>query len=145
MVQILFNPDTTPQNADLDANFTELYGKTAWATTGIGYATGAGGTVTQATSKSTAVILNKLTGAITMNAASLAGSTSISFQLTNSTIVATDVVSCALKNGTGAGGAYLIQAQADAGAAVIHVRNLTGGALAEAIVISFIVLKAQTT
>ena len=72
MAQILFNPDTTPQNADLDANFTELYGKTAWATTGIGYATGAGGTVTQATSKSTAVILNKLTGAITMNAASQA-------------------------------------------------------------------------
>lgn len=145
MAQVLFATDTTPSLVDLDANITELYNKTAWSTTGIGYAVGAGGTVTQATSKSTAVVLNKLTGAITMNAASLAGSTSISFQLTNSTIVATDVVSCALKNGTGSGGAYLIQAQADAGAAVIHVRNLTGGALAEAIVISFIVHKAQTT
>jgi len=143
MAQILFNPDTTPQNADLDANFTELYTKTAFATTGIGYAVGAGGTVTQATNKSTTVTLNKTTGQITMNAASLGAGTSVAFQLNNSTITANDVLVTKMKNGTGTGGAYLIQAQADAGAAVVHVRNLTGGALAEAIVITFVVIKGQ--
>src|SRR5882672_9299987 len=37
----------------------------------LGYATGAGGAVTQATDKSTAVTLNKICGAITMNGAAL--------------------------------------------------------------------------
>lgn len=143
MAQVTFAADTTPSLVDLDANFTELYGKTAYATTGIGYAAGAGGTVTQATNKSTTVVLNKTTGQITMNAASLAAGTSVAFQLTNSTITANDVLVTKMKNGTGTGGAYLIQAQADAGAAVVHVRNLTGGALAEAIVITFVVIKGQ--
>lgn len=145
MAQILFNPDTTPQNADLDSNFTDLYNKTAFATTGIGYAAGAGGTVTQATNKGTTVTLNKTTGQITMNAASLAAGTSVAFQLTNSTITPNDLVETKMKNGTGTGGAYLIQAQADAGAAVVHVRNLTGGALAEAIVITFVVIRGQVS
>ena len=39
---------------------------------GLGYGTGSGGTVTQATSKSTTVVLNKPTGQITMNGAALA-------------------------------------------------------------------------
>ena len=45
MAQVTFAADTTPSLVDLDANFTELYNKTAWSTTGIGYATGAGGAV----------------------------------------------------------------------------------------------------
>jgi hypothetical protein len=55
--------------------------KSQGATQGIGYATGAGGTVTQATSKSTAVTLNTVTGAITMNNAALAAATIVSFTL----------------------------------------------------------------
>src|SRR5262249_33804889 len=61
---------------------------------GIGYQTGAGagGTVTQATSKSTGVTLNKITGAITMNAAALAAATSVTFTVTDSSVAATDAV-----------------------------------------------------
>lgn len=113
------------------------------ATAGIGYATGAGGTVTQATSKSTGVTLNTITGQITMNAASLAADTTVSFTLTDSAIAATDLL---LLNHISAGtaGSYLLNAQAGAGTASIGVRNITAGALAEAIVIAFAVVKAVT-
>ena len=73
MAQVIFGPDASCANGDLDANFGELYGKQAWATTGIGYATGAGGGVTQSTNKATTVVLNKMCGQITMNAASPGG------------------------------------------------------------------------
>jgi len=107
----------------------------------LGYGTGAGGTITQATNKATSVTLNKISGEITMNAASLAAGASQGFTLVNSLIQANDHVFVSLKNGSGTGGAYLIQAQADAGAAAIYVRNLTAGALAEAIVIKFVVIR----
>ena len=56
----------------------------------IGYPRG--GAVTQATSKSTGVTLNKPCGAITMHNASLAGDAEVSFTVTNSEVAATDVV-----------------------------------------------------
>ena len=58
----------------------------------LGYTTAAQGTVTQLTSKSTGVTLNKSAGRITMNAAALAGATAVSFTLTNSLISANDVI-----------------------------------------------------
>lgn len=112
------------------------------ATGGLGYGTGSGGAVTQATSKSTGVTLNKSNGAITMNAASLAATTSVSFTLTNSIIAATDVVVPSIKSGATAA-SYLVQVDATAaGSCVITLRNYTGGALAEAVVINFVVIKA---
>lgn len=110
-------------------------------TAGIGYATGAGGTVTQATSKSTGVTLNTVTGIITMNAASLAADTSVSFTLTNSAIAATDAV-VVLHESAGTLGAYSFASTAAAGSATIGVHNNTPGALAEAIVIRFVVIKS---
>jgi hypothetical protein len=62
------------------------------ATAGIGYATGAGGTQTQNTSRSTGVTLNKITGLITCNSTSLAAGAEASFVVTNSTVAATDTV-----------------------------------------------------
>jgi len=60
-------------------------------TAGVGYATGAGGTVTQLTSRVTLVTLNKRCGAITMFSA--AGSaTPATFQVNNSTVGANDVI-----------------------------------------------------
>lgn len=117
--------------------------RSASATDGIGYATGAGGTVTQATSKSTGVTLNKICGEITMNAASLAAGTVVSFPLTNSAIAAGDNI---ILNHVGAGtrGAYTLDGDCAAGSATIFVRNNTAGALAEAIVIRFTVIKAVT-
>ena len=54
------------------------------ASSTLGYGTDAGGTVTQATSKSTAVTLNKPCGQITMNNAALAANTSVAFLFNNS-------------------------------------------------------------
>lgn len=61
-------------------------------TVGIGYATGAGGFVNQATSRTTPVTLNRLTGYVQLFNA--AGSTTAwtSFVVNNSTVVATDTI-----------------------------------------------------
>ena len=67
------------------------------ATGGLGYGTGAGGTVTQATSRTTPVTINKPTGAITMFSA--AGSaTPAQFTVQNSLVAATDVVVLSYKS-----------------------------------------------
>ena len=110
----------------------------------MGYAAGAGGTVTQATSKSTGVTLNKLSGQITLNAAALTANTGVSFTLTNSQIAATDVLVLNHASG-GTAGAYVLNAQCGAGSAVISVRNVTAGALSEAIVLRFAAVKAATS
>lgn len=110
------------------------------ATGGIGYAAGAGGTVTQATSKSTEVTLNTVSGQITMNAAALAAATIVSFTLTDSAIGANDVLVLNHVSG-GTPGSYTLNARAAAGSATIDVRNNTTGSLSEAIVIGFAVIK----
>ncbi len=106
--------------------------------------TGAGGTVTQATSKSTGVTLNKATGEITMDAAALSAATIVSFVLTNSLIAANDLL---LLNHASAGtpGAYSLNARCAANSATIDVRNNTAGSLSEAIVIRFALIKGATT
>lgn len=115
----------------------------ASATGGIGYATGAGGTVTQATSKSTGVTLNTVTGQITMNGAALAANTAVSFTLTDSAIASTDVVHVQHVS-AGTVGGYFCTATPAAGSATIYVRNVTAGSLSEAIVLQFVVIKAVT-
>ena len=125
-------------HVEVDANFTNLN------TDKAGYITGEGGTVAQATSKATAVTLNKKCGQITMHNASLAADTTVTFVVTNSTIAATDLLVLNHVSG-GTAGSYLLNAQAAAGSASINVRNIAAGALAEAIVIGFAVVKASTT
>lgn len=122
-------------HTEVDSNFTNLN------TDKAGYITGEGGTVTQATSKATAVTLSKKCGQITMHNASLAANTTATFTLTNSTIVATDLLVLNHVSG-GTAGSYLLNAQAGAGSASINVRNITAGSLSEAIVIGFAVIKA---
>ena len=48
-----------------------------------GYVAGQGGVVTQATNRTTTVVLSKLTGQITLFAATLAADTDVSFTWTN--------------------------------------------------------------
>ena len=117
-----------------------IVGTTVYGSSEIGYSSAAQGTVTQATSKSTGVTLNKSMGKITMNAASLAAGASVTFTLTNSTISANDVVIASISGG-GTAGAYwpYVSSQAT-GSAVIGLWNSTGGALAEAVVINFAVI-----
>ncbi len=113
------------------------------ATAGIGYATGAGGTIGQGSGsgKATTVVLNKVTGTITMDAATLNANTTVSFTLTNSAIVGTDHIVLQHESG-GTPGSYLLNGRPGTGNAVINVRNITAGNLSEAIVIRFTVIKA---
>jgi hypothetical protein len=106
-----------------------------------GYATGSGGVVTQLTSKATGVTLSKSTGQITLDAAALAASTTVSFTLTNTVIEAGDILVMNHISG-GTAGSYLLNAQSAAGSASINVRNISLGSLSEAIVIAFAVIKA---
>jgi len=109
---------------------------------GLGYGTGSGGTVTQATSKSTAVTLNKPTGQITMNNAALADATTVVFGLTNSTIGANDTVVFTCAGGFGAN--YLVWAvNPAAGSVSVAVRNVSGVSQSQALVINFAVIKGS--
>jgi len=108
---------------------------------GLGLSSLQHGTVTQATNKSTGVTLDKLTGLITMNNASLAADTTVAFTLTSAPIRAGDLVLVQHVSG-GTQAAYITTALAADGSATINVHNATPGALAEAIVLKFMVLKA---
>jgi hypothetical protein len=111
-------------------------------TTALGYSTGAGGTVIQATSKATAVTLNKLTGEITMNGAALAAATIVTFVLNNSALVVGDQIVCT-HHSAGTFGAYSINGRVTGtGAASIAVRNNSASSLSEAIVVKFSIIKA---
>jgi hypothetical protein len=113
------------------------------STAGIGYVTsGVGGTITQATSKSTGVTLNKSNGAITMSSAELAAGAGVTFTVTNSAMAAHDHVIVNLKSGYTNLHDYIIMAGAPAaGSFQIAVVNRTAAALSQAIVISFAIIR----
>jgi hypothetical protein len=110
---------------------------------GVGYATGAGGTVIQATSKSTAVTLNKASGQVTTHNASMAAAAAVSFVVNNSQVAATDTINLNLASGNATAGTYRYWVEAIAsGSFKIVVENRSGGALAESLTFNFAVLKA---
>lgn len=112
--------------------------KSSAATAGIGYATGAGGAVTQETSRTTGVTLNTVAGAITL--VSAAGSaTPASFTVTNSAVAATDTVIVSQKSGTDL---YDIKVTAVAAGSFRITFNTTGGTTTEQPVFNFAVIKA---
>jgi len=118
-----------------DPEFTTCY-----ASQELGYSAAAQGAVTQATDKSTGVTLNKSAGRITMNAASLAANTAVSFTLTNNTISANDAIIVNVSGGGTAAAYTTYISSMTAGSAVVTLRNLTGGALAEAVVLNFAII-----
>jgi hypothetical protein len=121
--------------AYLDPEFSTCY-----ATQELGYSVAAQGTVTQATDKTTAVTLNKSAGRITMNAASLAANTAVSFTLNNNLISANDTIIVCISGG-GTTAAYTTYVSSmTTGSAVLTLRNLTAGALAEAVIINFAII-----
>ena len=109
----------------MPSQFEVTAGKAAGPTTG--------GTVTQATNKSTAVTLNTESGQITMNNAALADAAEVTFQVNNDRVAATDVV---VVNHGSAG---------TAGAVKVTVGNLSGGSLSQAIVLNFVLLKGASS
>lgn len=112
---------------------------------GIGYATGAGGAVTQATDRTTGVTLSTLSGAITTNNASLAAEAAAEFTVTNTTVAATDVVVVSQKSGANGGNTDVYVSTTAAGSFKIKVaNNNAAGGTAEtgAIIINFAVIRA---
>ena len=124
--------------AYLDPEFSTCY-----ATEEIGYAAAAQGTVTQATSKSTAVTLNKSAGQITMNNAALAGGAAAVFTLNNSLISANDTVIVCISSvttGSTAAAYTTYVCNLAAGSVAIALRNLSATSYSEAVVINFAII-----
>ena len=117
----------------------------------LGYGVGAGGTVTQATSKSTPVMLNKPSGQITMNNASLAAGGSVMFELFNNTLGPADVMLAVPADYVSSGstpGAYSVRVfntNPAAASAYITVTNTTAAARSDALKINFVIIKGTTS
>ena len=110
-------------------------------TNALGYTTGGGGTVTQGTSRTTGVTLNKPSGAITLFSA--AGSTTAAtFTVTNSTVAATDVIILNQKSGTDL---YDLMVTAVASGSFNITFRTTGGSTTETPVFNFAVIKGATS
>jgi len=113
------------------------------ASGGVGYATGAGGTVTQLTSKATPVTLDKVCGTITTNGATLNRETAVGFTLNNASIAADDVVVVNIRSGATANAYNVGVTAVAAGSCRIQLHNLLSGTdLSEAVVLQFAVIKA---
>lgn len=107
---------------------------------GLGYTTGSGGAVTQITSRTTGVTLNKTNGAITL--VSAAGSAAYqSFTVTNSTVAATDTIIINQKSGTDK---YIVMITAVTTGSFVVTFATTGGTTTEQPVFNFSVIKAVT-
>ena len=121
----------------MPSQFEVTAGKLAGPTTG--------GTVTQATNKSTGVTLNTESGQITMNNAQLNAGVEVTFEVTNDKIAATDCV--VVNHGSGGtAGSYLVGvSEIAAGTFKITVTNASAGNLSEAIVINFVALKGASS
>lgn len=111
--------------------------KSSAATAGIGYATGAGGAVTQLTSRTTGVTNNKACGAITLFSA--AGSaTYATFTVTDSAVAATDTIVVNEKSGTN----LYIPIITSVGAGTFNLSfATTGGTATDAPVFNYCVIK----
>ena len=116
------------------------------ATSGaLGYGVGAGGTVVQATSKATAVTLNKVCGQITMHNAALAANVAVRFVVNNTFVDPTDEVSVWIANPVNAS-VYDVDVDGIArGLFVIRLRNNTPTLYSDSVVLGFAVRKVATS
>jgi len=139
-------PVTAPAGSSFIGAITgasSFSGVSVEASSSIGYKTGAGGAVTQITSKSTGVTLNKICGAITTHNEALAAGVEVTFAVSNTTCAATDVVVACLKSGATTAGTYAVAASEPTGTGFkITISNLSAGSLSEALVINFAIIKA---
>lgn len=116
-------------------------------TSGIGYITGAGGTVTQATSITTGVTINKVTGQITtVTAPAIAAGAEASFTVTNSAVAATDTVLVNVATQFTDGEVFVFVKSVSAGSFVITLTNVSAAAVsAGTAVLNFTVIKGATS
>lgn len=137
--QVICFDASNPLARPFRMNLTEFLKRTS-ATGTAGYTTGAGGAVTQGTSKSTGVTLNTVTGAITLNGAALTNGSTATFTVTNSAIGANDNVVLNHKSGGTLGGYGFKVHTIAAGSFKISVKNESGGDLTEAPVLQFSII-----
>jgi hypothetical protein len=117
------------------------------ATGGIGYADGAGASVTQLTNRTTAVVCNGLSGLITTNTASLAAEAAAAFVVSNSAVAVGDVVVVSQRSGAvGAMTDVVVVAVANGSFTLSVMNNNVAAGTAEtgAILINFCVLKGTS-
>lgn len=107
----------------------------------LGYGAGAGGIVTQLTSKSTAVTLNKPSGRITTHNAALASGAEVAFVLINSLVTYGDGM---LITPSDVSDNYSIKARIGVGVVVIFIKNVSGGSLSDSINFNFQIIKGAT-
>lgn len=111
----------------------------------IGYATGSGQSVTQLTDKTTGVTCNRVTGQITTASNSLGAGATALFAVSNNNVVAGDTVILNMSGGAASYTAYtVLVARVTTGFFLVAITNNTGGALAEALVLNFAVIKGAT-
>jgi hypothetical protein len=135
---------TMPNTQSTGIAYADPEFTTCFASEQLGYSTGAQGTVTQATDKSTGVTLNKSAGRITMNNAALASNTAASFTLTNSLISANDVIITNVSGGGTAGAYTTYVSSMTTGSAVITLRNMSAGSLSEAVIVNYAIIHGQS-
>ena len=104
-----------------------------------------GGSVTQATNKTTGVTLNSESGVITMNNAALGAAAEATFEVTNDKVAAADIPTLAIAS-VGTAGSYIAGVTAvAAGSFKITVTNVSAGSLSEALVINFGLFKGSAS
>jgi len=109
---------------------------------GVGYYTGAGGSVTQLSSSSTGVILNKVCGQILTVALTTAAGAEEEFTLTNSVLESTDTISFGTTY-AGQGTPAISCKNMANGSCNIVITNLSASALNALVTINFAIVKAK--
>lgn len=117
----------------------------------LGYgsaSSGIGGSVTQATNRTTGVTLNTITGQITTATSSLAAEAAAVFTVTNSQVAINDVVVIAEQSGSNSGNTDLEVIAVAAGSFNVQVANnnaAAGTAETGAIIINFAIIKGTAS
>ena len=114
------------------------------STLGNGYATGAGGAVTQITSRATGVEVNTICGQITTDTTSLAAEASAKFTVTNSVMEEGDIILLSFRDAVALNTDVVCTDQADGSFELTVINNNVAAGTAEtgAIIINFAIYKA---
>lgn len=140
-------PNQVPTNGDLGRQAFLDVPQSGDSLNPMGYLTGAGGAVTQATSKGTGVTINRPSGQITVNNAALAAGAVVSFTVTNSCARSSDnIVLTMRQDGTTNLANYQVWALAATadGSFVICLQNIGGASLSESPIINFAIIRGAT-
>lgn len=109
---------------------------------GVGYASGAGGSATQPTSKTTGFTINKDCAQFTTSNSALAAAAIATFTITDSEVVSTDTIILNMKGGPTTGNyRYWIEAVLN-GSFLVTIENRSAGSLSEALTFNYAVIKA---